>query len=362
MSIPKESTCFIVNEQPYAKVNFDLNDEKSTFKLTTKPLREIQNGELLIKTIYLSNDPTQRAWIQKGMKADRMYVELVGKNQIMRSVGIGQVVQSKLEGYQPGDYVNCVLNWSDYAIIKKDAIYNKITNKSIPLTQYLDVLGTTGITAYVALQKVISLKSTDTVVISAASGATGSMCVQIAKKVVGCKKVIGISGSEDKCKWVESLGADVCVNYKSPTFAKDMSAALGKEKFCDVYMDSVGGKILDVMLGLTKPFGTILACGAIAGYNDFKSSMIANWPQIITNRLTVKGFIVLDFKDSYPEAIQAILKWIKEGKVIANESSFTVVDLTSPGDFKKIPETWGLLFSDKKGPGKLLTKIGSSKL
>lgn len=156
MSIPKESTCFIVNEQPYAKVNFDLNDEKSTFKLTTKPLREIQNGELLIKTIYLSNDPTQRAWIQKGMKADRMYVELVGKNQIMRSVGIGQVVQSKLEGYQPGDYVNCVLNWSDYAIIKKDAIYNKITNKSIPLTQYLDVLGTTGITAYVALQKVIS--------------------------------------------------------------------------------------------------------------------------------------------------------------------------------------------------------------
>ncbi|KAK6458032.1 quinone oxidoreductase [Scheffersomyces xylosifermentans] len=357
MSIPKEANSFIVHESPLRDFNLKLDQEDSTFKLVKTPLREIKEGELLIKTIYLSNDPTQRAWIQKGVPADRMYVEPIRQGQIMASAGIGKVVSSKLDGYSPGDYVNCMLTWSDYTIIRREHIVNKITDKSIPLTYYLDVFGITGLTAYMMFFRVISLKATDTVVISAASGATGSMCVQIAKKIIGCKRVIGIAGTDEKCRWVESIGADACVNYHNKTFAKEMRAAIGKEKFCDVFVDSVGGRILDTMLTLTKPFGTIIACGAIAGYNDIKKSMIVQWSQIITNRLTVKGFIVTDFRKYYPEAIGHISRWIKDGKIVVNESSLTVVDLSDPEKFTQIPETWGTLFSSSKGTGKLLTQI-----
>lgn len=355
--VPKEAKTFVLNKSPVTAVNLNLGEEKSTFKLINKPIRDLRDDEVLVKTLYLSNDPTQRAWIQKGLNAERMYVDPVLEGQAMKSSGLGRVVASKLPGYNVGDVISCALSWQDYSIVKKVLVYNKIPQTDLPMTMFLDVLGMTGLTAYFGLLQVAQLKKTDTIVISAASGATGSMCVQIAKKVIGCKRVIGISGGAEKCRYVESIGADVCVDYKDPKFEKNMKQALGEEKYCDVFFDGVGGRILDTMLQLVKPFGQVIACGAIAGYNDFRKSFVSGWGQIITNRLTVKGFIILDFQDQYEQGVKDIAKWIQEGKIKVDNSSFTLVDLSHEGDFRKIPETWGILFSDKKGPGKLLTKL-----
>ncbi|ODV78051.1 quinone oxidoreductase [Suhomyces tanzawaensis NRRL Y-17324] len=353
--MPSESTCFILNEPPHRDVNFDLKDDKSTFKLVKRSLRPLKEGEILIKTLYLSNDPTQRAWIQKGLNADRMYTAPVLKGDIMRSTGLGEVVESRHSKYRPGEVVSCDLKWADYSIIKQANIFNKVENTKVPLTWYLDVLGMTGLTAYFGLLDVAKLKATDTIVISAASGATGSMCVQIAKKVIGCKRVIGISGGADKCRYVESIGADVCVDYKDPKFYSNLKKALGEEKYADVFFDGVGGQILDAMLTLVKPFGKIIACGAIAGYNNIKGSSIVGWPQIVVMRLQVLGFIILDYQNQYELAIKDIVRWIGEGKIKVDKDSFSLVDLSN--NFEKIPETWGMLFSSQKGPGKLLTKL-----
>ncbi|KAM9904246.1 hypothetical protein OXX79_002876 [Metschnikowia pulcherrima] len=363
MSLPKQAKCFILNEPPVGEVNFDSTSSSATFKLVSRPLEELKPGEILIKTIYLSNDPTQRAWIQKGLKADRMYVEPVSQGEVMRSVGLGQVLASKSKSFSAGNIVNTSLKWADYCVIPDSAVFNKVVDLDVPLPMYLDVLGTTGLTAYFGLLQVAKLTKNDTIVISAASGATGSMCVQIAKNVIGCKNVIGISGGPDKCAYVERLGADTCVDYHQKTFAKDLQAALGDARFCDVFFDGVGGKVLDVTLGVMRPFGRVVACGAISGYNDITKSKVMSWPQIIVKRLDVKGFIVLDFQNQYDEAIKHILQWIKKGLIKYDKSTYTVVDLSKDSaDFAKIPDSWGILFGEKKGPGKLLTQVASPKL
>ncbi|OBA20488.1 quinone oxidoreductase [Metschnikowia bicuspidata var. bicuspidata NRRL YB-4993] len=363
MVVPKEARCFVLNEPPVAEVNLDPESANATFKLVKKPLRDLNSGEILVKTLYLSNDPTQRAWIQKGLKPESMYVEPVTQGEIMRLVGLGQVVALKNGKYKEGDILNTTLKWSDYSIISESAIFSKISDTSVPLPMYLDVLGTTGLTAYFGLLQVAKLKSSDVVVISAALGATGSMCVQIAKKVIGCKKVIGISGGREKCHFVELLGADHCVDYHSKSFQKDLSRAIGKDKFCDVFFDGVGGKILDAALGMMRPFGRVVACGAIAGYNDFGQSRVLNWPQIVVKRLNVKGFIVLDFIDQYAEGIRKLHLWIELGLIRYDKSTYSVVDLTgTDADFAKIPASWGELFKPTKGPGKLLTQVSRPKL
>lgn len=137
-----------------------------------------------------------------------------------------------------------------------------------------------------------------------------------------------------------------------------MVAALGEEKYCDVYFDSVGGSILDKMLLYTKQHGTIVACGAIAGYDDFRKGFVRNWGQIITNRIQVKGFVIIDYAKRYQEGIQHIMRWIQDGRIKIGKDTFTLIDLSkNEQDFSKIPEAWAVLFSDKKGPGKLLTKL-----
>ncbi|KAJ9091506.1 hypothetical protein QFC19_009051 [Naganishia cerealis] len=357
---PTQTKTFIVNEQPIKNVNYELGQKHSTFKLVDQTLQPLQDGHVRVKTLYLSNDPTQRSWIQKGINPERMYVPPVGQGEPMRSLGIGQVVESKSSTYKNGDLVICLLYWSQYCDIDEQQIDSKVPDASIPLPVYLSTLGMTGLTAYFGIREVAKAKKGDTVVVSAASGATGSMVVQIAK-AIGCH-VIGISGGEEKCRYVESIGADACVNYKDPAFRKNMVKALGDKKFCDVFFDNVGGDILDVMLALTKVNGTIVACGAIAGYNDHTKMQIRNWGEIIVNRLTVKGFIILDHKDKYGAAVKEIAGWIKEGKVKADESAFNLVDLTGESKFTEVPIVWGTLFSDNKKPGKLLTKLADPKL
>lgn len=349
---PKETRALILNEPPVGEVVLELGKENSTFKLVNQPLEPLSDGQVLVKTLYMSNDPTQRMWIQKGQDPERMYTAPVLPGQKMRTRAIAQVVESKSADYSVGEFILSEMYWADYSVLEASLIQRKVDN-SIPLPLYLSTLGLIGMTAYFGLLEVGKAKKGDTVVVSAASGATGSMVVQIAK-AIGCH-VIGISGGEEKCRYVESIGADVCVDYKDPNFKENIKKALGDKKFCDIYYDNAGGEILDVMLTLTKVNGTIIACGAISGYNDPAKSKINNWSEIILNRLTVRGFIVSDFRDKFADAANQINAWIKEGKV--NGDSYNLVDLSEESKFGDIPKTWNLLFQNEKKPGKLLTKL-----
>ena len=217
---------------------------------------------------------------------------------------------------------------------------------------YLGALGLTGLTAYYGTKIIARAGKEDTVVVSGAAGATGSMVVQIAKKMLGCKKVVGIAGSDDKCKWVESLGADLCLNYKKSSFKQDLIKAT--HGYVEVYFDNVGGDILDLMLTRMKKGGRVAACGAITDYNRSEKSGLKNWFEVISNRIEIKGFIVLDFlaEGKGPEAVKEMVTAAKEGKIKVGEENETVVDTS----FEAIPKTWMSLF-EGANTGKLVTKL-----
>lgn len=349
---PTETRAFVLNEPPVNDVVLELGKENSTFKLVNQTLDPLADGQVLVRTLIMSNDPTQRMWIQKGQDPERMYTAPVRPGDKMRTRAIAQVVESKSPDYNAGELVLSEMYWADYSILEASLIQRKVDN-AVPLPLYISILGLIGMTAYFGLLEVAKAKKGDTVVVSAAAGATGSMVVQIAK-AIGCR-VIGISGGEEKCRYVESIGAEVCVDYKNANFKENIKKALGDKKFCEIYYDNVGGEILDVMLTLTKVHGTIVACGAISGYNDPTKLLVKNWGEIIVNRLTVKGFIVSDFRDQFADAANQIKAWIKDGKV--KDDSYNLVDLSEKSKFGDIPKTWNLLFQNEKKPGKLLTKL-----
>ncbi|KAH6625763.1 hypothetical protein C7974DRAFT_396659 [Boeremia exigua] len=328
-----------------------LEGDNATFKLANVTLPEVGAGEVLVKTLYLSNDPAQRGWIQKGMDPERLYVPPVKQGETMRSFGIGEVVESNADSLKKGTLISGSLGWTDYAIVKANEVRAVAADEKagIRVTNYLGSLGFTGLTAYYGITDIGRATKDDVVVVSGAAGATGSMVVQIAKNLIGCKKVVGIAGGEKKCRWVESLGADICVDYKSATFKEDLKKAT--EEYVDVYFDNVGGEILDLMLSRTKRFGRVAACGAIATYND-PTVGVKNWFEIIANRIEIRGFIVLDAIPKAGEMLAAITQGVKDGKIKIDPESETIV----PTKFEDVPKTWTTLFTGAN-QGKLVTQI-----
>lgn len=210
----------------------------------------------------------------------------------------------------------------------------------------------TGLTAYYGTKIIARAGKEDTVVVSGAAGATGSMVVQIAKKLLGCKRVVGIAGNDDKCKWVENLGADLCLNYKMGNFKQDLIRAT--DGYVDVYFDNVGGEILDLMLTRMKKDGRVAACGAITDYNRSEKPGLKNWFEVISNRIEIKGFIASDFvaQGKGPETVKELVTAVKEGKIKVGDENETVVDTK----FEDVPKTWMLLF-EGANTGKLITKL-----
>ena len=342
---------------PTSVVNFNWDEPSSTFKLEkhTPTEDDVPEGHVLVSVQYLSNDPTQRTWIRADQDPKRSYHPPVQKGAIVESLGLGEVIASKSSKYSKGDVVVGLLGWAKQIVVHEQAIANKVdTSLGLPLPLYLASLGMTGLTAFFGLTEVGHIKEGQTVLISAASGATGSMAVQLAKHVFKASKVFGIAGSDDKCKWVESIGADYCANYKEEGWKKKLSEKIGPD-FVDIYFDNVGGEILDFSLSHVKGWGRVIACGAIAGYNDTSKARVNNWFQVISNRLTVQGFIVFDFKDKIPQAVQAISGALKEGKIKSTEG-VSLEDL-SDKPFTDVPKVWNRLFTDEKPLGKLVTKI-----
>jgi len=344
---------WLLNKKPEDMPILDGDD--ATFRLEETNLPDPKDDEVLVKLKYLSNDPAQRGWISKFINPERLYVAPVKEGAPMAARGLAEVIESKSSSYKKGDIVIASTGWSEYSVIPAKQLQPAPDlPDGKPKTQYLGALGLTGLTAYFGLTEVVNTTKDDIVVVSGAAGATGMMAVQIAKNILGCKKVIGMAGTDEKCKWVESLGADLCLNYKSDSFKKDLEKALpGPDGFANVYFDNVGGDILDLMLTRMAKFGRVSCCGAISNYNNSASNLtgVKNWFEIISMRLKCQGFIVLDYMDKYGDAREVFTKALKDGKLKIDEGEHVV-----KGGFEDIPKTWMKLFSGEN-TGKLVTAI-----
>ena len=275
----------------------------ATFTLKEAETGPVKDDHLLVKTLYLSNDPAQRGWLSAMEDPSRLYVPPVQEGEVMRAFGLAEVLESASSKFKKGDLVTTTVGWSEKTVVPASAAQPAPQlPKGLSPTHYLGALGLTGLTAWGGLTQIARAAPEDVVVISGAAGATGSMAVQIAKKLIGCKRVIGIAGSDSKCEWVKRLGADECLNYKSSSFAADLKKAT--PDFANVYFDNVGGEILDLMLTRMAKHGRVAACGAISNYNSSGDAItgLKNWFEVITMRIKLEGFIVLgefSWKETY---------------------------------------------------------------
>ena len=350
MPLPTETRQWLLTNKPTDLP--ELSGPKQTFTLKSAPLPALQGNQVLVKTLYLSNDPAQRGWIAKDIDPKRLYAPPVPQDGVMRARAVAEVLESKSSKYSKGDKVLATTGWAEYAVQDAKDCQPCEEIPGLSVTHYLGAFGLTGQTAYYGTKIIARAGEEDTVVVSGAAGATGSMVVQIAKHLLGCKKVIGIAGSDDKCKWVESLGADVCLNYKKSSFTEDLIKAT--DGYVEVYFDNVGGEILDLMLTRMKKGGRVAACGAITQYNKSEKSGIKNWFEVISNRIEIKGFIVYDFYMSGKagDAVKELVAAAKDGKIKISEKSETVVDTK----FEDVPKTWISIF-EGVNTGKLVTKL-----
>ncbi|EIK95599.1 oxidoreductase [Pseudomonas sp. M47T1] len=314
---------------------------RDDFTFQSVPLPELGDGQIRVHNQYLSLDPAMRGWMNEG----KSYIPPVGLGEVMRALGVGKVVESKNPGFAVGDYVNGAVGVQDFFQGEPKGFY-KIDPTLAPLPLYLSALGMTGMTAYFALLDTGAPKAGDTVVISGAAGAVGSVAGQIAK-IKGCR-VIGIAGGKDKCQLlVDELGFDGVIDYKN----EDVMAGLKREcpKGVDVYFDNVGGDILDAVLSRLAPHARVVICGAISQYNS-KTGIKgpANYLSLLVNRARMEGFVVMDHAANFAAAGQEIAGWLAKGQLKSKEH---VVE-----GLETFPETLQKLFSGEN-VGKLVLKV-----
>jgi NADPH-dependent curcumin reductase CurA len=309
---------------------------------TEEPVTEPKDGEVLIKVKYLSLDPAMRGWMNDA----RSYIPPVGIGEVMRAGGAGEVIASEHPGFEPGDHVTGITGIQEYALLRGDALI-KLDLGLAPLPVYLGTLGMPGMTAYFGLLDIGKPKEGDTVVVSGAAGAVGSVVGQIAK-IKGCRAV-GIAGGEEKCRHVvDELGFDAAIDYKSENVVKAL------REHCptgiDVYFDNVGGEVLDAALACLARGARIPLCGAVSQYNaEGGMRGPANYMSLLVNRGTMTGFLVFDFADRYAEAAQEMGGWLREGRLRSFE------DVAS-GGVAKFPETLLRLFRGEN-LGKLVLEV-----
>ena len=285
----------------------ELSDDVLSYESEAIP--EPAEGECLFRLNYLSLDPTNRIW----MSDMDQYMPPVELGAPMRGVVCGTVVKSRSPAFKEGEIVSGLGVWADYQVGAPGMINPLGDTGPVPVIDAFGTFAVVGPTAYFGLLDIGDPQPGETVVVSAAAGAVGSIVGQIAK-IKGCRAV-GLAGSDDKCRWItEELGFDAAINYKT----EDVPAALAKAcpDGIDVYFDNVGGDILDACLKLMNFKGRIPTCGLISQYNATEPPPgPMNYPMILMQRLKVQGFIVLDYAERYPEAIADLSKWMGEGKI-----------------------------------------------
>ena len=317
----------------------------SDWQQIVEPVRELADGEILVKVQYLSLDPAMRGWMNDA----KSYIRPVAIGEVMRAGGIGQVVASKSPKFAVGDHVSGGTGVQQYwigAASDKSAAFIKVDPALAPLTTYMNTLGMPGMTAYFGLLESGQPKAGETVVVSGAAGAVGQTVGQVAKQL-GCR-VVGIAGGKEKCDFVvNELGFDACIDYKTG------SVRDGLKEHCpqgvDVYFDNVGGEILDTVLTRINLKARIVICGAISQYNNTTPVKgPANYLSLLVNRARMEGIVVFDYADRYHLGVAALGQWLKQGKIKSKE------DIVQ--GLENFPQALNMLFEGKNF-GKLVLKL-----
>jgi NADPH-dependent curcumin reductase CurA len=298
-------------------------------------------GEFLAEVLYISLDPAMRGWVNEG----RSYIEPVGINEVMRAGGVARVIESRNPRFAVGDHVLGISGVQKYWISDGDGV-RKVDPEAVPLPKYLSVLGMPGMTAYFGILDVGAIQEGETVLVSGAAGAVGSLVGQIAK-IKGCR-VVGIAGGREKCDYLTGeLGFDASIDYKSEALYPALQAACPKG--IDVYFDNVGGETLDAALAFLRFRGRVALCGAISQYNStapIKGPQ--NYLSLLINRGRMEGFIVFDFEQDYPRGIADMSRWMVEGRLQSREHIVKGIET--------FPETLLMLF-DGRNQGKLVIEV-----
>ena len=324
-----------LNERPNGlpeKKIWSFNEENFDLKLG--------DNQFVIKNEFISLDPAMRGWLNDA----RSYIKPVNVGDVMRAGTVGKIIKSKNKYFNEGDYVSGWGGVQDYTITNGEN-FQKINDDKVAKESYLGVLGMPGFTAYFGILREGQIKEGETVVVSAAAGAVGSVVGQIAK-IKGCK-VIGIAGGENKCKYVtEELNFDHCLDYKSDNFFSEL-----KDKCkggVDVYFDNVGGSLLNHMLIFISKGARIVICGAISQYNSQKVVGPSNYLSLLVNRASMKGMVVFDYAKDYGLAQKEMKDWILSGKLKSNEDIYEGIE--------NFHEIFLKLFNGEK-KGKLILKL-----
>lgn len=295
----------VLASRPQAEVQPD------NFRLETVEIPTIKDGELLVRNHYLSLDPYMRG----RMSESKSYAASQALDETMIGGTVGEVIESKHPKFAAGDTVVGTLGWSEVAV-SDGTMLRKVDTTHVSESAYLGSVGMPGMTAWYGLNHIMAPKAGETVVVSAACGAVGSVVGQLAK-LKGCR-VVGIAGGPEKCAYVvDELGFDACVDYKAGNLEADLAAATPDG--IDAIFENVGGKVFDAALARTNAFGRIALCGWIAGYNG-EPTPVENFRLILINRLTVRGFIVSEQPELWPEGLAELGKLVAEGKLKFRET------------------------------------------
>ncbi len=311
------------------------------WQYTEEPIPEPGEGEVLVKIRYIGLEPAMRGWMNDG----RSYIPPVQIGDVMRGFAAGEVIASNHPNMAVGDHVSGLLGVQEYAVANGDGVF-KLDTGLAPLETYLGTLGMPGMTAYFGLIDIGRPAEGETVVVSGAGGAVGGAVGQIAK-IKGCR-VVGIAGGSEKCSYVQELGFDAAIDYKSD----DVMKALGEQcpKGIDVYFDNVGGEILDAALAHLARHARVVICGAISQYNvNGAMRGPANYMSLLINHASMTGFVFSDYLDRLPEAAQALGGWVASGELSSRED-------IAEGGIEKFPDTLLRLFSGEN-TGKLVLEV-----
>lgn len=328
---------FLLRERPTGRI------EPNTFELDEEEVPEIGDGEALVRVEWISIDPTNRTWIGETPT----YLPPVQIGEVMRAAGLGRVVKSRHSSYEEGQLVQGLVGWQEMFVASDEALLLPVNEVAdVSPSAYLGVLGMTGLTAWVGMTDIGKPQPGETVVVSAAAGAVGSVAGQIAK--LNGARVVGIAGGPEKCAILtEQLGFDAAVDYKAPGWHERLTEAT--PELIDVDFENVGGEVMDAVFARLNLHSRVVLCGLISGYNDAEPPPgPPHFGNLLIKRTHLEGFIVLDHFGRISEAIGALSGWMADGKLKPLE---TVVE-----GFEELPRALNMLF-DGANTGKLVVDV-----
>jgi NADPH-dependent curcumin reductase len=316
------------------------------FKWTEAPVPSPRQGEFLVRNLWLSFDPTQVGWMTMDS-----YVPKIPLGEVMRAIGVGQVVESRHSSFKVGEFVTGLLGWQDYLVSDGGGVVPvRKVPPEVPPPLVLSLFGITGMSAYFGVTEIGKVQPGETFVVSSAAGAVGSIAGQIAK--IRGARVVGIAGGPVKCDWLrKEAGFDEAIDYRSEKVGPRLSETCPKG--IDVYFDNVGGEILDEVLARINLHARIVLCGAISGYTGREFRPLRNYFALTPRRGRMEGFIILDYAPRFPEAVPVLAGWLAEGRLKQKEDVATGLE--------NAPKTLARLFRGENF-GKQLLKIADPPL